>query len=107
MPDSIAYSPDALAADAVQAMPGLVLLDFGTDWCGHCRGARAAVDSWAAAQPGITHLRIEDGRGRRLGRAYTVKLWPTLVLLRDGGEVARVVRPRERHDLAPLDAALA
>jgi len=26
------------------AMPGWLLLDFGTDWCGHCIAARPAVD---------------------------------------------------------------
>ena len=107
MPESIAYSPEAPTADALHALPGLVLLDFGTDWCGHCIGARAAVEAWVAAQQRIIHLRIEDGRGRRLGRAFTVKLWPTLVLLRNGEEIARVVRPREARNLAPLGAALA
>jgi thioredoxin 1 len=34
-----------------------------------------------------------------------VKLWPTLVLLRDGREIARVVRPRSR-DLEGAFAAL-
>ena len=107
MPESIAYSPEAPTADALHALPGLVLLDFGTDWCGHCMGARMAVDAWRAHHPGIAHLRVEDGRGRRLGRAFAVKLWPTLVLLRDGEEIARVVRPRIGADLTPLDAALA
>lgn len=88
---------------AVEAMRGLVLLDFGTDWCGHCMAARPAVDAWTAQHDDIDHLRIEDGRSRPLGRAYRVKLWPTLVLLRDGKEIARAVRPREARDLWPLD----
>jgi thioredoxin 1 len=100
------YQAVAPELTAVAAMPGLVLLDFGTDWCGHCMAARAAVDAWIRDHAGIDHLRVEDGRGRPLGRAYRVKLWPTLVLLRDGEEVARVVRPRAQHDLEPLDAAL-
>jgi thioredoxin 1 len=41
----------------------------------------------------VRHLKVEDGRGRPLGRAFGVRLWPTLVLLRDGEELARVVRP--------------
>ncbi len=88
---------------AVEAMRGLVLLDFGTDWCGHCMAARPAVDAWIAQHDDVDHWRIEDGRGRPLGRAFRIKLWPTLVLLRDGKEIARAVRPREARDLWPLD----
>ena len=94
------------APSAVAAMRGCVLLDFGTDWCGHCIAARPAVDRWLATRPEVDHLRIEDGRGRPLGRAHRVKLWPTLVLARDGNELVRVVRPREDRDLWPLDEAL-
>lgn len=100
------YQPNAADLASVDAMRGVVLLDFGTDWCGHCVAARPAVEAWHQAHQGIEHLRIEDGRGRPLGRAYRVKLWPTLILLRDGQEIARVVRPREARDLWPLDEAL-
>ena len=92
-------------ADAIGTLPGLTLLDFGTDWCGHCTAARASVDAWLAEHADIQHLRIEDGRGRKPGRAHRVKLWPTLILLRDGDEIARVVRPRDVRDLCPLDDA--
>jgi thioredoxin 1 len=100
------YQPQAPDPADVEAMTGLVLLDFGTDWCGHCVVARTPVGTWLADHGDIDHLRVEDGSGRRLGRAYRVKLWPTLVLLRDGREIARVVRPREPRDLEPLDVAL-
>ncbi len=93
-------------ADAVETLPGLSLLDFGTDWCGHCTAARPSVDAWLANHAAIEHLRIEDASGRKLGRAHRVKLWPTLVLLRDGEEIARVVRPRDARDLWPLDEAV-
>ena len=104
--DTAHYAPEALTPEQARALPGLVVLDFGTDWCGHCMAARIAVDAWMARHPDIRHHRIEDGRGRPLGRNHAVKLWPTLVLLRDGAEIARVVRPREERDLAPLDEAL-
>jgi thioredoxin 1 len=45
------------------------------------------------------HLKIEDGPGRALGRHYRVKLWPTLVVLRDGQEVGRLVRPAAVQDV--------
>lgn len=100
------YQTQAPDPAAIATMRGWVLLDFGTDWCGHCVAARAAVDAWLRDYSDIDQLRIEDGRGRALGRAYRVKLWPTLVLLRDGCEVARVVRPREPRDLQPLAEVL-
>jgi thioredoxin 1 len=77
----------------VQAWRGLTLLEFGTDWCGHCRAAQSPVAQALAQQPNWQHVKVEDGSGRPLGRSFRVKLWPTLVLLRDGQEVERLVRP--------------
>lgn len=93
------YSTEAPDRVDVDAMPGPVALEFGTDWCGHCRAAQPFLQPALAARPDIRHLRIEDGPGRALGRSFRVKLWPTLVLLRDGVELARVVRPGSRDDV--------
>jgi len=76
----------------VDALPGATLLEFGTAWCGHCRRAQPLIAQALAAHPGVRHLRIADASGRRLGRSFEVKLWPTLVLLREGREAARLVR---------------
>lgn len=84
----------------VQALAGLTLLEFGTAWCGHCRAAQPALAEVLAQHSPWRHLKIEDGPGRTLGRSYRVKLWPTLVLLRDGQEVARLVRPTLAADIA-------
>lgn len=88
----------------VDAWPGLTLLEFGATWCGHCQAAQAAIAQALAGQPAVRHLKIEDGKGRRLGRSFKVTLWPTLVCVRDGREVARLVRPT---DAAPISKALA
>lgn len=89
----------------VEALPGDVVLEFGAPWCGHCLAA-APMAEQALATREVRHLRIEDGRGRPLGRAFRVKLWPTFVLLRDGAEHARVVRPRSMREIeAMFDAA--
>ena len=98
------YAPETLTRADVDATPGATVLDFGTNWCGYCRAAAPAIAGAFAAFPGVRHLKIEDGKGRPLGRSYGVKLWPTLVFLRDGVEVARVVRP---DDEQPIRAALA
>ena len=77
----------------VDALPGSTLLEFGTPWCGWCRRAQPLIADALAAHPGVRHIKIADASGRRLGRSFGVKLWPTLVFLRDGAEVARLVRP--------------
>ena len=41
----------------------------------------------------MNHIKIEDGKGQRLGRQYAIKLWPTLVFLKEGVELSRLVRP--------------
>jgi len=83
----------------VQALRGLTMLEFGTDWCGHCRAAQPLIAQALAAQPHWQHCKVEDGPGRALGRHYRVKLWPTLVLLRDGQEIGRLVRPTVVQDV--------
>jgi thioredoxin 1 len=90
--------------EEVDAWPGVTVLEFGADWCPICQAARPTIDRALAAVPGVRHLWVEDGPGRRLGRSFRVKLWPTLVLLRDGVEVARVVRPDDDEDLRELVA---
>ncbi len=84
----------------VDALLGSTLLEFGTSWCPHCQHARPLVDHALSEHPELHHLRVEDGKGQPLGRSFHVKLWPTLILLRDGREVTRVVRPREASDLS-------
>ena len=88
----------------VQAWQGLTLLEFGTEWCGHCRAAQPLIAQALAAQPHWQHCKVEDGPGRPLGRSYRVKLWPTLVLLRDGQEVGRLVRPSGADVVTALTA---
>ena len=96
------YVEEAPTREAIDARPGLALLEFGANWCGHCQAAQPAIQSVLAKHPDLDHRKIEDGPGRRLGRSFRVKLWPTLVLLRDGQEVARVVRPTQAADLSAL-----
>jgi thioredoxin 1 len=43
--------------------------------------------------PVVKVIKVEDGKGKPLGRSFGVKLWPTLVFLRDGRMVQQVARP--------------
>jgi thioredoxin 1 len=90
--------------DEVDAWPGRTVLEFGTGWCPICQGARPMIDRVLGAHADLRHVWVEDGPGRPLGRSFRVKLWPTLVVMQDGVEVARVVRPQSP---AQIEAALA
>ena len=77
----------------VDARRGPLLLEFGSPGCGWCRRAQPLIEQALDAHPEVPHLKVADGPGQPLGRSFRAKLWPTLGFLRDGGEVARAVRP--------------
>ncbi|MBI4740136.1 MAG: thioredoxin family protein [Betaproteobacteria bacterium] len=94
------YAASEAAREEIDALHGAALVEFGTPWCGHCQAAQALLATAFAKFPQVRHLKIEDGSGRRLGRSFKVKLWPTLIFLDGGKEVARLVRPTTAQEIA-------
>jgi thioredoxin 1 len=84
---------------------GVVLLEFGAAWCGICQAAQPSIAAALSAQPDVRHIKVADGRGQPLGRSFRVKLWPTLIALRDGAEIGRLVRPTQPTAIAQLLAS--
>jgi len=107
MSTSASYVTQAPDRAAIDAQAGPVVLEFGTDWCGYCRAAQPLIEAGLAGHAGVRHLKVEDGPGRPLGRSFRVKLWPTLVFLRDGQEVARLVRPTDVESIADAVSTIA
>ncbi|NOV22420.1 thioredoxin [Cupriavidus necator] len=93
MPMTQHYAATEPTRTEVDTLSGATVLEFGAPWCGYCQRAQPALAEAFAVHPDLRHLKIEDGSGRPLGRSFRIKLWPTLVFLRDGQEVARLVRP--------------
>jgi len=96
------YSEETLTADQVSELVGDVLIEFGTPWCGHCQAALPAVKNILQQHTDMPHIKVYDGKGKRLGRVFKVKLWPTFILLHNGQEVARLVRPTDAQEMQQL-----
>ncbi len=97
------YEESLLTREELEQMSGPVVVEFGASWCGICAGFTPQAKAALEAYPDVTHIRVEDGPGKRLGRSFKVKLWPTFVFLKDGQVLRQAVRPER----AEVDAGLA
>ena len=84
----------------IDLLDGPTVIEFGAPWCGHCLAAQPLIAAAMADHPDMRHIKIEDGSGRPLGRSFKVKLWPTLIVLKRGKEVARLVRPGDANAIS-------
>lgn len=104
------FDPEA-HADAVAALgaDGLQFHVWTADWCPDCRGqvpAFAAALAAAGADDAVTVYPVERGDDGKVGPGmaeYDVDLIPTVVVCRDGTELARF----EETGPGPIAAVLA
>jgi thioredoxin 1 len=104
---SAEYAETEPSRAEIDALQGPAVVEFGSPWCGHCRRARPLIAEALASHPGVRHIKVADASGRRLGRSFGVKLWPTLVFLKDGKELARLVRPADSGAISEALARIA
>lgn len=67
MTSAFGYASAAPSREAVDALLGASVLEFGTDWCGYCRASAPIIAKALAAHPAVQHLMVEDGHARAAG----------------------------------------
>ncbi|MEZ9976072.1 thioredoxin family protein [Vibrio breoganii] len=100
------YSEIAPTIEEVRFLSGYALLEFGAPWCPHCQTGKIVIQQALDEISPQLHIKIFDGKGKKLGRLFSVKLWPTLILLKEGQEVDRIVRPTSVDDVRMLTALI-
>ena len=106
MPMTTEFARTAPPRADIDALQGPTVIEFGTSWCGYCRAAQPLIAEVFQDHADVRHLKIEDGSGRPLGRSFRIKLWPTLIFLDNGAEVARVVRPKNISEISDAFALI-
>ncbi len=111
MAETTDYTPGT--AEAAIANGDTVFVDFAADWCSTCRSQERTIEALRAADPAydaaITFYRVDwDTYGRgAFATSLGVPRRSTLVMFRDGAEVARIVAGTAEADIrALLDAGL-
>ncbi len=66
-----------------------VLLDFYADWCGPCTRIAASLEAIDQNLIPVIKINVDENRG--LSEDFSIQSLPTLVVLRWGEEVDRIV----------------
>ena len=72
---------------------------FSARWCAPCKVVSPSVEALAIRFPGVEFQKVDVDEEHTLSDKHKVRSMPTLVRIKDGVEVARVVGAKTRDDL--------
>lgn len=75
---------------------GLWLVDFFADWCGPCRMLSPVLEDVASQMQGkVNFVKLDIDANQKTAALYEVTSIPTIVLIKEGKEVGRIVGLRD------------
>ncbi len=65
------------------------VVDFWAEWCGPCKKLAPRFEEAAEEVDGVNFGKVDMEENQPLGTKHSVRALPTLLILKDGEEVAR------------------
>lgn len=81
---------------------GKVLVDFYASWCGPCKAMAPILEELSQSRNDLSVVKVDIDEAKEIVEKYQISSVPTLILFKDGTEVARVVGMKDRSAIEEL-----